>query len=220
MPEKSVPVELPSALYFATVSAVWGGGRAFYDPESEGPTLAVAHLVTPGQFADIAAQEMYRPPGTDLDLASVLADGRATLGDGRYETLVHAGTLRSRPVLTFTAPWRATDVPTSRLPRPTSLTWRRGYGSRAAGAWSGSRPVWGPPRGYLCRGGGGAYSLITLLVPAFWERCSGLRSEASDTRRSKPVRLVMRAGSRRIPSRQPQQSRSLADVRLMRMLHS
>ncbi|MGI5349733.1 histone deacetylase [Streptomyces sp. CA-250714] len=111
MPVESVPVELPGALYFATRSPVWGGGRAFYDPAAEGRTLAVAHLVTPGQFSDIAAQEMYREPGSDLDLSAVLTHGRVSLGEGRYETLVRAGELAGRPVLTFTAPWGLGDVP-------------------------------------------------------------------------------------------------------------
>ncbi|MBQ1124628.1 histone deacetylase [Streptomyces sp. B15] len=111
MPVESMPVELPGAVYFATTSPVWGGGRAFYDPEAEGRTLAVAHLVTPGQFSDVAAQEMYREPGTDLDLTQVLAHGRASLGEGRYETLVCAGELAGHPVLTFTAPWGLGEVP-------------------------------------------------------------------------------------------------------------
>ncbi|MDF4254333.1 histone deacetylase [Streptomyces sp. WMMB303] len=111
MPAESVPVELPGVLYFATTSPVWGGGRAFYDPRAEGRTLAVAHLVTAGQFSDIAAQEMYREPGTDLDLSRVLARGRDRIGAGRYQTLVYAGELAGRPVLTCTAPWRVGEVP-------------------------------------------------------------------------------------------------------------
>ncbi|MFD6620112.1 histone deacetylase, partial [Streptomyces albidoflavus] len=91
MPARSLPVELPGGLYFATESPVWGGGRAFYDPGMTGRVLGVAHLVTAEQFADIAAQEMYREPGTDLDLAGVVTNGRAVLGAGRYETLVCAG---------------------------------------------------------------------------------------------------------------------------------
>ncbi|MFG3281931.1 histone deacetylase [Streptomyces sp. NPDC048111] len=110
LPVRSVPVELPGALYFATRSPVWRGGRAFYDPEADGRVLARAHLVTVGQFADIAAQEMYRDPGSDLDLSEVLGTGRSVLGEGRYETLVRTGLLDGRPVLTFTAPWRMADV--------------------------------------------------------------------------------------------------------------
>lgn len=137
MPAESVPVELPGALYFATVSPVWGGGRAFYDPDAEGRTLAVAHLVTPSQFSDIAAQEMYRRPGAGLDLAGVLTRGRAALGDGRYETLVCAGTLRSRPVLTFTAPWGAGDAPY--VPPTAAYLAHLAAGLRESGGWSGER---------------------------------------------------------------------------------
>ncbi|MFI7388309.1 histone deacetylase [Streptomyces sp. NPDC049813] len=111
MPVRSVPVELPGRVYFATRSPVWGGGRAFYDPGAAGRVLARAHLVTAEQFADIAAQEMYREPGRDLDLSGVLAAGRAVLGPGRYETLVCAGWLDGVPVLTFTAPWSLGEVP-------------------------------------------------------------------------------------------------------------
>lgn len=109
-PERSVPVLMPGALYFATLSPTWTGGRAFHDPEAEGVLWGRAHLVTAGQFSDVAAQEMYRPPGTDLDLTEVLTGGRAALGPGRYETLVCPGYLDGVPVLTFTAPWRAREV--------------------------------------------------------------------------------------------------------------
>ncbi|CAL9524435.1 hypothetical protein SUDANB145_03890 [Streptomyces sp. enrichment culture] len=112
-PARSLPVELSGALYFATRSPVWQGGRAFYDPGADGRVLARAHLVTVEQFSDIAAQEMYREPGADggLDLTGVLTRGRAVLGDGRYETLVCAGQIDGLPALTFTAPWGMHDVP-------------------------------------------------------------------------------------------------------------
>lgn len=102
--------ELPGGIYFATESQVWGGGRAFYDPALPGTASARAYLITVGQFSDVAAQEMYREPGEDLDLAEVLATGRVRLGPGRYETLLHTGDLDGHPVLTFTAPWSAGDV--------------------------------------------------------------------------------------------------------------
>ncbi|MFD3453719.1 histone deacetylase [Streptomyces sp. NPDC058691] len=110
-PLRSLPLELPGRMYFATRSPVWSGGRAFYDDGvAEGVVRARAHLVTAGQFADIAAQEMYRAPGRDLDLAPVLDTGRARLGDGRYETLLYPGDVDGHPVLTFTAPWSRRDV--------------------------------------------------------------------------------------------------------------
>ena len=109
-PAESVPVELRGALYFATRSPVWRGGRAFYDPGADSRVFARAHLVSAEQFADIVAQEMYREPGADLDLREVLSTGRSVLGDGRYETLLCTGRLDGRPVLTFTAPWRMAEV--------------------------------------------------------------------------------------------------------------
>ncbi|WP_399087615.1 histone deacetylase [Streptomyces sp. BBFR2] len=133
MPRESAAVELAGEMYLATRSAVWGGGCAFYDPGAEGRVLARAHLVTAGQFADIAAQEMLREPGADLDLTEVLTRGRAVLGEGRYETLVCAGWLDGAPVLTFTAPWGVRDVAWT---APTAAYVRCvGTGLLAAGAW-------------------------------------------------------------------------------------
>lgn len=133
MPVRSVPVELSGALYFATESPVWGGGRAFYDPDAEGRVYARAHLVTAAQFADIAAQEMYRTPGEDLDLSAVLTTGVAVLGSGRYETLVCGGRMDGLPVLTFTAPWGAGEV----TPVPPSRAYVRFLAADLleAGAW-------------------------------------------------------------------------------------
>lgn len=66
-PAACMPLRLPGTVYFAGRSLVWGGGRAFYDPDVAGDTAACAHLVTGGQFDDILAQE---PPCYDrvLDL--------------------------------------------------------------------------------------------------------------------------------------------------------
>lgn len=105
-PRESRAVVVAGCVYFATESAVWGGGRAFYDPEAAGRTRARAHLVGAGQFCDIAAQEMYRDTGRDLDLAAAVRHGRLVLGSGRYETVVCLGHLAGRPMLTLTAPWR------------------------------------------------------------------------------------------------------------------
>jgi hypothetical protein len=133
MPTRSIPVELTGAMYFATESPVWGGGRAFYDPQASGRVLARAHLVTADQFADIAAQEMYRAPDMDLDLEEVLAQGRAVLGEGRYETLVCAGQVEGMAVLTFTAPWRMNDV--RWVPPSAAYVRFLAAGLLSAGAW-------------------------------------------------------------------------------------
>jgi len=132
-PVRSAAVELTGAVYFATHSPVWGGGRAFYDPDAGGRTLARAHLITAQQFSDIAAQEMYGEPGADLDLAEVVATGRCVLGPGRYQTLVRAGFLDGRPLLTLTAPWSIRDVPWT-VPSAAYLE-HLSAGLREAGAW-------------------------------------------------------------------------------------
>ncbi|MFF0554913.1 histone deacetylase [Streptomyces sp. NPDC004266] len=134
-PERSVPVVLPGRVYFATDSPVWGGGRAFYDPAAGGTAWAVAHLLTAGQFSDIAAQEMYREPGVDLDLAEVRAAGRRALGPGRYETLVCPGLLDGVPVLTFTAPWPMPGDGGLRTPSAAYLR-HLAAGLGRAGAWA------------------------------------------------------------------------------------
>ncbi len=110
-PRRSVPVDLPGALYFAGDSAQWRGGVAFYDHDHDGdggPTAARAYLITAHQFADIAAQEMYRVPQEGDPLAEVVIGGidggRHHVGPGHYETLVEVGRLEGFPLLLFTAP--------------------------------------------------------------------------------------------------------------------
>lgn len=138
-PVRSAGVELHGAVYFATRSPVWGGGRAYLDPRAveRGPALARAHLITAEQFADIAAQEMYGEPGADLDLTEVLERGRSTLGPGRYQTLVRTGTLDGTPVLTLTAPWSMADV-TWTAPSAGYLD-HLAAGLREAGRWDDAR---------------------------------------------------------------------------------
>ncbi|WP_405886875.1 hypothetical protein [Streptomyces longwoodensis] len=89
--------------------------------------------MTADQFADIAAQEMYRVPDVDLDLEEVLTQGRAVLGEGRYETLVCAGQIDGMPVLTFTAPWGIDDV--QWVPPSAAYVRFLAAGLLTAGAW-------------------------------------------------------------------------------------
>ncbi|MFF4384466.1 histone deacetylase [Kitasatospora sp. NPDC001547] len=134
LPEQQVPVLLRGQLYFALTSAVWGGGMGFYDPTQPDEMPARAYLITGQQFSDIAAQEMHRLPGTNLNLAPVLADGHDQLGPGRYETLVCAGELDGVPVLTFTAPWH---LDAAELNAPTSSYLANfASGLREAHGWS------------------------------------------------------------------------------------
>jgi hypothetical protein len=138
LPTRSEPVDLPGTLYFAGDSAQWGGGVAFYDHDHAGHTAARAFLLTTGQLADIAAQEMYRVPvaGDPLEevLVGPIAGGRHTWGPGRYETLVQAGELDGAPLVTFTSPHGAAAVEHTR-PAPaylrmmaTGLRESRGWG--------------------------------------------------------------------------------------------
>ena len=101
------PVVLPGEVFFGWESPTWGGGVAFFDAHASGRALARAYLITEEQFADVAAQEMHREPGEDIDLEHVMEHvmehGRHSLGPGRYETLHLVGDLEGDPVLTFTA---------------------------------------------------------------------------------------------------------------------
>ncbi|MEU9044547.1 MULTISPECIES: histone deacetylase [unclassified Kitasatospora] len=110
LPKRQIPVVLPGLLYFALTSRVWTGGMGFYDPAEAGEMPARAYLVTQQQFSDIAAQEMHREPGADLDLSKALVSGHDQLGPGRYETLVCPGAIDGIPAFTFTAPWRLSDA--------------------------------------------------------------------------------------------------------------
>lgn len=71
-PADRVAVRLPGTVYFAGESLVWGGGRAFYDPDLPGGTAACGYLVTGVQFDDILAQE---PPCYDRVLEVGVRDG-------------------------------------------------------------------------------------------------------------------------------------------------
>ncbi|HEX5772322.1 MAG TPA: histone deacetylase [Nocardioidaceae bacterium] len=112
LPRHSIPVKLPGSVYFAGESTQWGGGGvAFYDHEAPGPTAARAYLVTAQQFADIAAQEMFRVPDPDDPIEEIVLGGldpdlggRHHVGPGHYETLVEVGRIAGAPMLTFTAP--------------------------------------------------------------------------------------------------------------------
>lgn len=109
-PARTRALLAPGGIHFAGDSRVWGGGLAFYAPEFGAGAAMRGYLLTVGQFSDLVAQEMHRVPAADLDLREVLRDRRSTLGPGRYETLVLAGTVDGIPVLTCTGPWDPGEV--------------------------------------------------------------------------------------------------------------
>lgn len=136
-PARSIPVDLPGTVYFAGDSPQWGGGVAFYDHETSGGAVGRGYLVTPAQFADVAAQEMYRLPqeGDPLEelVTAPLADGRHAVGPGHYETLVEVGQAEGLPLLTFTSPHGADHVPHT-TPSPAYLEHVR-TGLRESRGW-------------------------------------------------------------------------------------
>ncbi len=105
-PLRSVRVTIPGGLVFAGASRVWQGGMAVYDRHRAGEVAGRAHLVTDEQFADIAAQELRRPPGGEFarDLTGLLPDVESvvTTGGGVYETVVRLGELDGVPMFTIT----------------------------------------------------------------------------------------------------------------------
>jgi hypothetical protein len=139
-PERVESLEVPGALFFAGRSGVWGGGMAFYNGRGSGRVACRGYLVTADQFADVAAQEMRRPPGGEFarDLAGLLPDVESvhTMGPGRYETVTRLGVLDGVPLFTVTH----ADVGDLDPAAPTApyLQWIA-TGLREAHGWSGER---------------------------------------------------------------------------------
>jgi hypothetical protein len=139
-PSRTVAVTLTGGIYFALESRTWSGGMCFYDRDLPGPTAARAYLITASQFSDIAAQEMYEPPGVDIDrIDEAVRTGSVTLGPGRYETLVRPGFRDGHPLLTFTAPWTAAEVEWN-APAPAYLA-RLAGGLHEAQGWDADRII-------------------------------------------------------------------------------
>jgi hypothetical protein len=99
-----VPLTLDRRVGFAGCSAVWGGGVAVLDLQSDPAvrTPARAWLVTVAQLADIVAQERHAPV-FPVDVQRVRCEQVVTLGPGRYGTLVHCADHEGLPVLTCTS---------------------------------------------------------------------------------------------------------------------
>lgn len=105
-PARIVSLHVPGGLVFAGNSTVWEGGMAFFDRSAPGRIACRAYLITAEQFADVAAQEMRRPPGGHFakELEGLLTDVETlqTFGPGNYETIVRFGVYEGLPLLTVT----------------------------------------------------------------------------------------------------------------------
>jgi len=139
-PVAEASVEFPGRLVFGGRSRVWGGGLALYDATGAGVVAGRAYQVTTEQFADIAAQEMWSPPGGEF--ATVVAESLPTMetmhavGAGTYETVYRIGDHDGRPLLTIT-----NDDVTSRplAPPAPAYLWWIGTGLRESHGWTARR---------------------------------------------------------------------------------
>jgi hypothetical protein len=135
-PRAIVAVEIPGTLYFAGRSRMWDGATAFYEVRGHDSVAARAYLITVGQFSDVAAQEVRRAPGVDLDLTRMDANGCQALGPGLYETVVGLGFRHGLPMMAITAGARADQILA-----PPSRSYLRtvAAGLREAHRWSPAR---------------------------------------------------------------------------------
>jgi hypothetical protein len=101
-PQRDKGIHLAGGLAFAGCSSVWGGGMAFYNPDTDGELAARAYLLTFGQLSDVVAQEARRPVGSDLTLDNAV-DHRWPAPSHVYETLLHVGDRDGLPMFTITS---------------------------------------------------------------------------------------------------------------------
>jgi hypothetical protein len=109
--------------YFALTSRVWGGGIAFLDPDPVPglTTRAVAHRITVGQLADLAAQENGGVPG-DVAVTTLLPSPAERIGvvgaRTAYDTFLGLDDLDGEPAVTLTSAVRRWP---DRIPAPAYL---------------------------------------------------------------------------------------------------
>ncbi len=114
-PESDAALDLDLPLYFSGESRVWGGGVAFLDhaPHPGGArTYARGYVITGEQFEDLVAQESKRTHA-HVDWATLVGDGRVTVGPGRYDLAVIVGERDGLPMVTFTHPSPMSANPTA-----------------------------------------------------------------------------------------------------------
>lgn len=115
LPTDDIPIRFAGARpHFALTSWVWGGGIAFLDAQHDESAhgLGRAYEIAIAQFDDVLAQENGLPTARSSPVAldGALTTGRAVVGNGAYETIVHLGDFAGAPVLTFTAPFTVREA--------------------------------------------------------------------------------------------------------------
>lgn len=110
-PHRTHPVELTGGIVFAGQSTAWNGGIAFYVPGAIGRVAARAYLLTVEQTNDLVAQEIRRPPGSDLGVVADRQCSSRPLGGRTYDTALRLHDIDGHPAVTITS---------SRFLQPTS----------------------------------------------------------------------------------------------------
>lgn len=135
-------------LFFAGVSQVWGGGRAYVDHAAVEPsaTPARAWLLTRAQWDDLHARESGPAHGPGTDPGSLDEGEVRVVGEGRYDVLIGLGRHDGVPAVTFTGP-DPLDVAACTKPDPsylraiaTGLAEAHGLTGAEAAAYLVSRP--------------------------------------------------------------------------------
>jgi hypothetical protein len=122
-PSGVAAVTIPHERYFALTSRVWGGGIAFVDPAAapDVATRAVAHRITLGQLADLAAQENGGDPGLvpfPEDFPGPARCMPVVGATAAYDTFLGLDPVDGEPAVTLTAGRRRRP---DRVPAPAYL---------------------------------------------------------------------------------------------------
>jgi hypothetical protein len=135
-PRATMRTTIHGSLVFAGTSLTWGGGMAFLRRDA-GRAMGRAYLLEAPQLADVVAQEVRQPPGSEVavrveEALPTMRDGEhVQVADGPYDVLVRLGSRRGVPAVSITRD-RLADLDLRR-PAPAYLWWiasglRRSFG--------------------------------------------------------------------------------------------
>jgi hypothetical protein len=133
-PRRIRPMMLPGGLVFAGQSAAWTGGITFYLPHLVGRVAARAYLLTAEQANDLVAQEIRRPPATELALLAARPNSTRRVGGRAYDIALRLDDIDDCPAVTIST--SRSLQPTT--PSPSYLHWIC-HGLHETFGWSPSR---------------------------------------------------------------------------------